>query len=110
MRQAATVAEQYANTVREGDFSSPAPQTGKRKASALEAETTVDGKKKRAPRKPKDPNAPKRPASSYLLFQNDIRADLKSKFPDLSNSDLLRMISERWAAMSEADKEVGGIP
>ena len=85
---------------------------GKRKAEVLddddgeeEVETGKKGRKKAA-RKPKDPNAPKRPPSSYLLFQNEIRNDLKEKFPDVPHSELLKMIASRWAALSEVEKQV----
>lgn len=111
MRSCATVAEQFASTVAGGsssDVTLAAPQTGKRKAQVLE-DGEPDGKKKRAPRKLKDPNAPKRPASSYLLYQNDVRAELKTKYPGIPNSELLQMIAKRWAAMSDTEKEVSFI-
>jgi HMG (high mobility group) box len=78
---------------------------GKRKAQALE-EGQSEGKKKRKARAPKDPNAPKRPASSYLMFQNDIRAELKKKHPEISNADLLGMISKQWQGMTDEQKSV----
>ena len=61
---------------------------------------------KRRKRKPKDPNAPKRPASSYIFFQNEVRKELKASNPNLSNSELLSLISKRWQEMSEEDKAV----
>jgi len=78
---------------------------GKRKADPSPEDG--DGPKKRKRNvKPKDPNAPKRPASSYILFQNEVRKDLKEQHPELSNSDLLGLISEQWKHMSEEQKEV----
>jgi HMG (high mobility group) box len=66
-----------------------------------------DGSKKRKrTSKPKDPNAPKRPASSYILFQNDIRTELKKQNPNLSNPQLLSLISDKWKNMTEEEKEV----
>ncbi|KZP21745.1 HMG-box [Athelia psychrophila] len=50
------------------------------------------------------PNAPKRPPSSYILFQNEVRKELKAKYPDLPPPELVQMISKRWAAMSEDEK------
>jgi len=58
-----------------------------------------------AQQKPKDPNAPKRPASSYILFQNEVRKELKERHPELSNADLLSLISEQWKSMSDEQKE-----
>lgn len=124
MRNCATVAEQFANAISgipltsgtntlgdEAQLALPpvTPQIRKRKGQTIEDDDSeiVGSKRKRSARKPKDPNAPKRPPSNYLLFQNEVRAELKAKFPQLPNSELLQMISKRWAAMADADKEVG---
>jgi hypothetical protein len=116
LRNCAHMAENYAAAVKHASLGPhvmmPAnfgaiPQAtpgGKRKAQALE--DGQDGKKKRKPRAPRDPNAPKRPASSYLMFQNDIRAELKKKHPEVSNTELLAMISRQWQTMSEEQKSV----
>ncbi|KAF9551559.1 hypothetical protein CPC08DRAFT_715034 [Agrocybe pediades] len=113
MRNCAQIAETFAKIVKDTSYSPEAAEMingaledhskGKRKA-AIAADEDGTKKRKRAT-KVKDPNAPKRPPSSYILFQNDIRADLKSKFPDISNAELLGMISEQWKAMPEEDKE-----
>ncbi|TRM68622.1 high mobility group box domain-containing protein, partial [Schizophyllum amplum] len=60
-------------------------------------------RKKRA-KKEKDPNAPKRPATSYILYQNDCRALMKEQNPGLHNTDLLRHISDTWKALPEKEK------
>ena len=57
-------------------------------------------------KKPKDPNAPKRPASSYLLFQNDVRQELKAKNPNMRNNELLSAIAKMWAEMPQEQKDV----
>ncbi|KZT20660.1 hypothetical protein NEOLEDRAFT_1140496 [Neolentinus lepideus HHB14362 ss-1] len=79
----------------------PPIKGGKRKAQALEEEGTG----KRA-KKVKDPNAPKRPPSSYLLFQNEIRKMIQEQNPTMPNSELLKEISRRWKELSPTDKEV----
>ncbi|KAI0662866.1 HMG-box [Cubamyces menziesii] len=56
-------------------------------------------------KKPKDPNAPKRPASSYLLFQNDVRQELKAKNPNMRNNELLSAIAKMWAEMPQEQKD-----
>ena len=81
------------------------PTKGKRRAAHPPEDGEVPKKRKRNI-KPKDPNAPKRPASSYLLFQNEVRKELKEQHPNLSNTDLLSMISEQWKKMSDDQKEV----
>jgi hypothetical protein len=84
------------------------PQTKRKAAGALDDD---DGpKKRRRATKPKDPNAPKRPASSYILFQNEIRKELKEKHPHLTNPELLTMISEMWKKMSDEEKAVSFPP
>jgi hypothetical protein len=77
----------------------------KRKASGV-LDDDEGPKKRKRNTKPKDPNAPKRPASSYILFQNEIRKELKEKHPNLTNPELLNMISEMWKKMSEEEKAV----
>ena len=63
-----------------------------------------DGKRKQ--KKPRDPNAPKRPPSSYLLFQNDVRAELKAKHPEMRNNELLGAIAKLWGSMPQEQKDV----
>ncbi|OSD01739.1 HMG-box [Trametes coccinea BRFM310] len=76
-----------------------AQENGKKRKRGEDAEG-----KKRA-KKPKDPNAPKRPASSYLLFQNDVRNELKAKHPDMRNNELLSTIAKLWADMPQEQKD-----
>jgi len=72
------------------------PATGKRKMREVEGKKT---------RKKKDPLAPKRPPSSYLLFQNEVRSELKKTHPGMPNNELLGMIAKQWSEMSQEDKE-----
>ena len=74
------------------------PLTGKRKSRG-----DVEGKKTR---KKKDPLAPKRPPSSYLLFQNEVRSELKRTHPGMPNNELLGMIAKQWSEMTQDEKEV----
>ena len=126
MRDAATIAEQFSQIVRDIPYHPghpgfmppngqlfqlppapvmpPAPTGGKRKTRGGE-EGGEDVKKKRKT-KPKDPNAPKRPASSYLLFQNDVRQELKAKNPHLPNNELLNLIAKAWGEMPKEQKDV----
>lgn len=87
------------------------PSGGKRKPGATlviptdESTTPVNGKRKRET-KVKDPNAPKRPPSAYLLFQNEVRKSLKEQYPSWSQKELLEKISQLWQEMADADKQV----
>ncbi|KAH7341976.1 high mobility group box domain-containing protein [Rhizoctonia solani] len=69
----------------------------------------VAGKKRgRAPKEGKrikDPNAPKRPATSYIMFQNDIREELRRKHPGLPYKELLGKVSEAWSGLGEDQKK-----
>lgn len=44
----------------------------------------------------KDPNAPKRALSSYMLFANDVRKEITTAEPTLSMVDVSKRIGERW--------------
>lgn len=109
MRHCAALAEDWAETLKTpgAATATATPSNGKRKAAAADEddEPISNGKRKRVVKK-KDPNAPKRPASSYLLFQNEVRKDVKGRFPTLSNNELLTVIKNQWASMSEAEKGV----
>ncbi|KAG1767705.1 hypothetical protein EV702DRAFT_1146168 [Suillus placidus] len=77
----------------------------KRKLVALEiGENSLPTKRKRE-KKIKDPNAPKGPASAYILFQNDIRSAYKKEHPDMSNKELLRLIGDQWKTLADDKKD-----
>jgi hypothetical protein len=76
----------------------------KRKLALEIGEDGLPRKRKREKRV-KDPNAPKGPASAYILFQNDIRSAYKKEHPDMSNKELLRLIGDQWKTLSEDKKD-----
>jgi hypothetical protein len=68
-----------------------------------------DGKKRKRQlkeKKPKDPNAPKRPPSAYLLYQNHVRKEVQAANPTMPYSEILGYISKAWAQLSDAEKAV----
>lgn len=77
--------------------------------NTTEALEAGDGKKrKRGPnkdKKPKDPNAPKRPPSAYLLYQNEVRKDIREQHPDMTYPQVLQEISKMWTGLSELEKK-----
>ncbi|CCM03962.1 uncharacterized protein FIBRA_06118 [Fibroporia radiculosa] len=81
----------------------PAQVVGGKRKSRIKVD--ADGRRIRTPRKLKDPNAPKRPASSYLIFQNDVRQKLKEEHPGIANNELLTMIAKLWGEMPKEKKE-----
>jgi hypothetical protein len=77
----------------------------KRKLVAVEIGENGLPRKRKREKRIKDPNAPKGPASAYILFQNDIRSAYKKEHPDMSNKELLRLIGDQWKALSDDKKD-----
>lgn len=74
-----------------------------------ESEGEEGGKKKRkrvVEKKIKDPNAPKRPPSAYLLYQNEVRNTIKAQHPEMPYSEILGEISKGWSGLNEQQKKV----
>lgn len=64
-----------------------------------------DGKKKRK-RTLKDPNAPKRPVTAYLQFQNEVKNEVQDLHRDKSYKDILRLVAEKWKGLDDEVKQV----
>lgn len=84
-------------------------KNGKRANSAEEdsADELVgtNGKRKRKnKKKEKDLNAPRRPPSAYILFQNDVRAKVKENNPGMEYGELLKQIGDQWKTLGEASQ------
>ncbi len=58
----------------------------------------------RANKAQKDPNAPKRPLSTFFLFSQDERPKIKKDNPSLSVADIAKLIGERWRSIGEDKK------
>ncbi|KAG6865562.1 hypothetical protein C0991_001455 [Blastosporella zonata] len=101
MKSTAAIADSFVALLKDASF-----EDGKKSRKRKGAADDDDDKPAKRKRKAKDPNAPKRPASSYIMFQNDIRKELKEKNPTLSNPDLLAMISDKWSKMTDDEKAV----
>ncbi|CAF0794396.1 unnamed protein product, partial [Didymodactylos carnosus] len=68
---------------------------------------TLDLKTARMPRQPKavkDPNAPKRPLSTFFLFSQDERPKIKKDNPSLSVAEIAKVIGERWRGIGDDAK------
>ncbi|ORE07369.1 HMG-box [Rhizopus microsporus var. microsporus] len=60
--------------------------------------------KRKYHRHPKpDTNAPIKPPSAYVMFSNDVRAELKQQ--NKSFTDLAKIIGDRWKSISPEEKE-----
>ncbi|KAF8603536.1 putative nucleosome binding protein, partial [Ceratobasidium sp. AG-I] len=67
------------------------------------------GKRRRktdGPKRKKDPLAPKRPPSAYILYQNDVRKEMQDKYQGMLYSEVLGKISESWQTLEESKKKV----
>ena len=62
--------------------------------------------KKKAAKKEKDPNAPKRPLSGYMIFTGDKRKEIMAAHPEFKASDVAKECGKLWSAMNDAQKKV----
>tara|TARA_B100001094_G_C18172408_1_gene795901 strand:+ start:2009 stop:2434 length:426 start_codon:yes stop_codon:yes gene_type:complete len=54
----------------------------------------------------KDPNKPRRPLSSYTIFCNDIRDDLKKTNPKLSFGEMNKTLGQKWKELDDKQKYI----
>lgn len=52
----------------------------------------------------KHPLAPKRPMSAFLKYSQKRRATVKDSNPDMSNTDVSRLLGEMWRSASQAER------
>jgi hypothetical protein len=57
-------------------------------------------------RKRKDPNAPKRAMTAYMLFSQEKRTQIKTDHPTVGFGQVGKLLGEAWAALPEGDKRV----
>lgn len=57
-------------------------------------------------KKVKDPNAPKKGMSAFMLFSNDQRNKIKTDNPELSFGEIGRKVGEAWKALNDKQKQV----
>ncbi|KAL0547011.1 hypothetical protein IC582_016932 [Cucumis melo] len=63
-------------------------------------------KKKKEGKNPVDPNKPKKPASSYILFSKEARKSVMEEKPGVSNSTVNALISVKWKELSEEERKI----
>ena len=61
--------------------------------------------KKKAKKAKKDPNAPKRPMTAYMFFNQDMRAKLKKENPKLTFGELGKLIGQKYKALTDDEKK-----
>ena len=60
--------------------------------------------KKGGSRKKKDPNAPKKALSAYMIFAQANRDKVKKENPDASFGELGKLLGKLWGKASKSDK------
>lgn len=60
--------------------------------------------KKLSNKRPKDPNAPKKPTSAYIFFCNDKREDVKRKNPNMKVTEIIKEIAAEWRSTPDKKK------
>ena len=62
-------------------------------------------KKKGSKKKKKDPNAPKRNQSSFFLYSNATRNDVKAANPEAKFGEIAQIISRHFKALPEEERQ-----
>lgn len=110
MRHCANVADQFAQMLTQNPFGTNTTQSpvyaGSKRHGTEEEDIEGGNKKRRTGRKTRDPDAPKRAASSYIFFQNDLRPELRKQHPDISTADILARVKKQWGEMTPDQKAV----
>lgn len=61
--------------------------------------TTLESKR------PKDIHKPKTPQSSYFLFNNQVRASFRLKYPDKTPRERAKLVAAQWNQMTKDEKK-----
>ncbi|CAL0312594.1 unnamed protein product [Lupinus luteus] len=79
----------------------------KEKTENLIKKTKMNNQKKKQSKEDKnsDPNKPKRPASSFIIFSKYARKTLQEQRPGVSNSTLNALISLKWKELNEEERQ-----
>ena len=62
-------------------------------------------RKEKKKRKKKDPNAPKKPMSSYFLFQTELRRKHKEEESSIRGKEFSKLAAAKWKTLDEAEKK-----
>ncbi|KAI9320737.1 high mobility group box domain-containing protein [Dichotomocladium elegans] len=76
-------------------------KTGVAKTSKRAAAVAADRKR----RGKRDPTAPKRGLSAYILFSQENRSKVQAENPDAAFGQIGKILGERWKSLSESDKK-----
>ena len=68
------------------------------------AEQVIKANKTKKAKKAKDPNAPKRQPTPYIVFSKEHRPIVKAEHPDMSSKEIMCELAKRWKALTEDEK------
>jgi len=108
MRHCANVADNFSQMLSQASFngSLSVPLYAGSKRHGTEQDDVEGTVKKRriVSKRVKDPDAPKRAASSYIFFQNDLRQELRKQHPDITPAEIMTRVSKQWSEMTPEQK------
>eukprot|EP01122_Echinamoeba_exundans_P013371 TRINITY_DN5831_c0_g2_i1.p1 TRINITY_DN5831_c0_g2~~TRINITY_DN5831_c0_g2_i1.p1 ORF type:complete len:346 (+),score=92.56 TRINITY_DN5831_c0_g2_i1:96-1133(+) len=79
-------------------------KTPVKKVESSSEEDSGDDEDKKPRKQKRDPSAPKRPMTPYLIFAIDNRASILKENPELRIMEVSRTLAERWKGMADAEK------
>jgi HMG (high mobility group) box len=65
----------------------------------------VKNNKIKKPKAKKDPNAPKKPLTSFMLFSNEVRSRIQKENPSMTFGELGKKIGELFRGLSSSEKQ-----
>jgi hypothetical protein len=69
------------------------------------SEGVVEANKTKKPRKARDKNAPKPPLTTYIMFSNDKRGEVREANPEMKATEVTKEISKMWREVNDEEKE-----
>ena len=57
------------------------------------------------PKAKKDPNAPKKPRSAYILFSMDEGKKIRESNPSMSSPEVMKLVGQRWSELDPKEKQ-----
>eukprot|EP00286_Rhodomonas_abbreviata_P021096 CAMPEP_0181305358 /NCGR_PEP_ID=MMETSP1101-20121128/9683_1 /TAXON_ID=46948 /ORGANISM="Rhodomonas abbreviata, Strain Caron Lab Isolate" /LENGTH=795 /DNA_ID=CAMNT_0023411261 /DNA_START=27 /DNA_END=2414 /DNA_ORIENTATION=+ len=105
--KAKKLSETYKEDKAKYDKENPeAAKAGKRKKKGGGDDSDEGGGKGKEKKKAKkDPNAPKKGLSSYMIFCAATRDSIKEKNPDIAQKDILRELGAKWKELTAEEKK-----
>jgi len=79
-------------------------ESKKRSRSRSRSSSRSRSKSPKRKKTKKDPNAPKRAATAFLVFSNEKRGELMKKYPKEKITDIAKRLGSKWKKLSDKEK------